>query len=253
MTKGHSPLGSSTTLDPIVRVASKPNQTPDVVALEIVKRSGATPFLDVAGEPRLRRKTEGPEDISWPIRSRRTEAWIARLYNDKTKVLISRSSIDRVLLCLEGLAEDNNRSDIELCDIIETEPVLGLLIRYVRHEQQVKSVSGDLLNALTTLTKGSPHLRTKTWPESPEALGRRIRQLLPWIRKAGIGVEFIRDKNHRWISLRDGIDCSQTGLSPEPSSANSFGDNTFQHSDSDDGSQVNLEDEFNLILNGDVS
>jgi hypothetical protein len=250
----HSCLGSSISPDPIVQVQSRPTQTSDVIALNIVKKKGAVPFLDAAGEPRLRRKTEGPEDISWPIRSRQTKAWIACLYNDKTNALISRSSIDRVLLCLEGLAEDNDRSDIELCDIIETEPVLGLLIRHVRHEQQVKLVSGDLLNALTKLTKDSPHLRTRTWPESPEALGRRIRQLLPWIRKAGIGVEFIRDKHHRWISLRDGIDSSQTGLSPEPSSAKSFGDNTFQHSDSNDSSSnVDQEAEYNLIMNGELS
>jgi len=232
---------------------SKPTQTPDVIALKIVKKKGAVPFLDAAGEPRLRRKTEGPEDISWPIRSRQTEAWIARLYNGKTKALICRSSIDRVLLCLEGLAEDNDRSDIELCDIIETEPVLGLLIRHVRHEQQVKSSAGDLLKSLNKLTQDAPHLRTMTWPKSPEALGRRIRRLLPWIRKAGISAEFIRDKHHRWVSLRDGIDSSDVKPSSKPSSAKSSDVNELQISDSSDGSKVNPEAEFNLIMNGDIS
>jgi hypothetical protein len=246
-----SNLGSSTTPDPIVQDASNP--PPDVVVLEIVKQNGATPFLDAAGEPRLRRNSEGPEDISWPLRSCQTKAWIARLYNDTTRMLIGRSSIDRVLLCLEGLAEDNDRSDVELCDIVETDPVLGLLIRHVRHEKKVKSSAGDLLNAINQLTRDAPHLRTTTWPKSPEALGRRIRRLLPWIRKAGISAEFIRDKHHRWISLHDGIDSSDVKPSPKLSSAKSSDVNKLQNSDSNDGSEVNLEAEFNLIINGAIS
>jgi hypothetical protein len=248
-------------LTPIPEVAvastaqSKPQVSPEVVALELVLQTGAIPYLDPAGEPRIRRTTDGTETLPWPVRSRETEAWVAKLYYEHARGLLSRGHIDRVLLYLEGKAAEQQQTGLELCDAIEADPLLGLLIRLIKHERFLKDTPENLLNRVNELAQGRLYLRAlHRWPKSPETMGRRVRSLQPWLLRAGFTIEYQRDGRHRWIILSDSGDGYQLTPSPEPSLTNSVTGNGFRQSDGSDGTEkTNPEAEFDRIMKGAIA
>jgi hypothetical protein len=223
----------------------------EVIALNLVLTSGAILYLDTAGEPRIRRKGEGATLHPSPIRSAEIEAWVERLFFDSSKRLLSRGQIDRVLLYLAGKAEDHQQTDIELCDAVDTEPVLRFLVRLVNHERYLKTTVGDLLKRLNELAVDQPFvLRSERWPRDPVSLGRRLRRLCSWLDKAGIEIDFSqREATHRWIVLTDGSDTSQGTLSSEPSYPNELAPNGLRQAVGTDGKENFCpEDEFNQLM-----
>jgi hypothetical protein len=222
----------------------KPNE---VVALELVLQAIEEVYSDPAGEPRIRRKNDNPDEISWPIRSREMGGWVAKLFYENTGNLLTRGQIDRVLLYLEGKAEEKQRHDLELCDVIEIEPILGLLIRLVKHEQHLKTTSDQLLKRLEGLAEERIHALTSSkWPRSPETLGRRLRKLKPWLNRAGIDIEYLREARRRLIVLNVR---KQTEPSLIPSFSNQQHENGLRLSDRNDGSGiVTAEAEFNKLM-----
>lgn len=100
--------------------------------------------------------------------------------------MINHRALDRVLLCLEGLSENNEDSDYKLCDLIDIDPLLGVIIRYVRFQRHVKSTAAEILKQLNLNTTENPVVRTANWPQSPESMGVRLRKLMKWLMEAGI-------------------------------------------------------------------
>lgn len=223
----------------------------DIEAIKIVLSSGAVPFLDVAGIARLRRATDEGNEVSWPIQSQRTRAWIARTFYRQSNCLINRRALDRVLLCLEGLAEENDDTDVELCDLIDIDPLLGVIVRYVKFQGYVKATAADLLGDLNSFTKYDPVVRAVNWPLSPESLGLRLRKLIKWLEKAGIGTQFVRDNRNRWIIMSDGYVGSSPKLSPPPTSSSPHENKECNSSDACDSHQASdLEAQFREIQKG---
>lgn len=200
-----------------------PTPSVDTQAIRMVTESGAVPFLDVAGIARIHRKPgdakepDNEKQICWPVQSQRIRAWVAKIFYEQTQNMIHQRALDRVLLCLEGMAEDNDDCDAELCDLIDIDPLLGVLIRYVRFQRYVKLTAADLLEQLNQFTADDPIVRSVNWPRSPESMGLRLRKLIDWLSKAGIFTEFQRDNRNRWIVMRDGYDGSETQLSQQSS------------------------------------
>ncbi len=221
----------------------------DVVALELVLQGMTECYLDPSGEPRLRRKSDKPDDVPWPVRSRETEGWIAKIFFEATHTLLGRGQIDRVLLYLEGKAAEHTRVDMELCDAIESEPVLGLIIQLIKHERYLKTTTDALLRRLRELAKDRPYLMlAPRWPARTEALGRSLRRLGPWFSKAEIKITFTRDGRHRWIELTDSFGRHNGEPSPQPSQANPTPQQNLCHSDGSDGEVDTAKVEFAQIM-----
>ena len=233
--------------EPLKPGASLP---PDVVALNLVMSTGAVLYLDPAGEPRIRRASDGTDDIPWPLRSRVTEGWLAKLYFEYSHRLLGRSEIDRILLCLEGKAADNPHVNIELCDAIESEPVLGLIIHVMQHEQYLKLTADDLLRRLRDSVKDRPYLLTSPrWPKNAESLGRRLRTFSSWLQKANVVITFERDGRNRWIILSASTRSKNTEPSPQPSHSNLLLQGDFQQGDGSDRAIVATpEVEFDRLM-----
>jgi len=71
-----------------------------------------------------------------------------------------------------------------------------------RGEGGWKGTSTELLAALTQiLSEGT--LRSKTWPKTPKALASNLRRLVPFLRQAGVEVDFPikRDGRHKFVML----------------------------------------------------
>lgn len=224
----------------------------DVIAINLIISTGALLYLDPAGEPRIRHPTESTEDVPWPIRSRVTEAWVAKLFFERKHRLLTKPQVDRIILCLEGKAADNPQTNMELCDAIESEPVLGLLIQLIRHHQHMKTTADVLLCQLRELGRERPYvLNSAQWPNSVEALGRKLRRLTQWLKKADVDIIFKREGRNRWIILTNGRTSSNAKPSQEPSSSNTLSVNDFQKGDGSDGATVlNPELEFDRIMKG---
>jgi hypothetical protein len=123
------------------------------------------------------------------VRSRETEAWVAKLQYEHARGLLSRGDIGRVLLYLEGKAAEQQQTDLELCDAMEADPLLGLLIRLIKHGWFLKDTPENLLNRVNELAQGRPYLhRLRRWPKNAESMGRQVRSLQPWLLKAGITI-----------------------------------------------------------------
>jgi len=101
----HDKLASPPSNAPPTAAGASPNGPAAIVVLQAVLDSGAEPYCDLAGIPRLRRKTDKAEFLPWPIRSRQVEAWIAKLYYEKDKLFVNRSVLQQVSLVLEGIAD----------------------------------------------------------------------------------------------------------------------------------------------------
>lgn len=223
----------------------------DAEAIEIVLSSGAVPFLDVAGIARLRRDPEDENEVCWPIQSQRTRAWLMTTFYKRTNWLINKRALDRVLLCLEGFAEEKDDTDAELCDLIDIDPLLGVIVRYVKFQGYVKATAADLLRDLNGFTKNDPVVRTVNWPQSPESLGVRLRKLVMWLQKAGVGTEFVRDNRNRWIIMSDGHDGLSHKLSQTRPSGSPHEDKGCTSGDACDSQQASdLEAQFREIQKG---
>lgn len=223
----------------------------DLEAINIVISSGAVPFLDVAGTGRLRRHQEGENEVSWPIQSQRTRAWVAKVFYMQTNCLINKRALDRVLLLLDGLAEENDDIEVDLCDLIDIDPLLGVIVNYVKFQGYVKATAVDLLRNLNEFTRKDSVVRTVNWPQSPESLGVRLRKLIKWLEKAGIGTEFVRDSRNRWIILTDSYDGLSPKLSPTSISSPPHENKECNSSDAYDSHQAfDLEAQFREIQKG---
>ena len=224
----------------------------DVIALDLIISTGADLYLDPAGEPRIRRSSEAPEDMPWPVRSRITEGWVANLFFEMTHRLLTKPQIDRIIICLEGMAARNPQTNMELCDAIESEPVLGLLIQLIRHQQHMKTTADSLLCQLRDLARERPYvLKSPRWPNSTEALGRALRRVAPWLKKADVDIAFKREGRNRWVILTNSSTRLKTEPSQRASSANHLANSDFSENDRSDSAEVaNPELEFEKLMKG---
>ena len=186
--------------------------TPAPSVLQLLLESGAQPYCDVAGIPRLRRETDNAPFLPWPIRSRQVEAWAANLYYRQNGQLIGRSELQQALLVLEGIALENPEGDGEIDDVIEEEPVLTMLIVLLTDRNTWEGTASQLLSELTQLawSHGVNPDRHPAWPVDAARLSSRLRQLTPWLAKAEIIYSYERSAYQRKHSFKRSNDASSS-------------------------------------------
>lgn len=221
------------------------------MAVQLVLSKHPHLFLDSAGEPRIRRPFDLDKEIAWRVDSTRIRGWIARVYYEEAEEVLRKEAMERVLVLLAGLAEKHDESDLEVCDAADVDPLLRYIIRRLRDERHLKITAEQLLNDLELSTRERPYLRqASNWPKCPEEVGKRVRGLRRWLKKASIELnDNQRNKHHRWLIFSLVDDGKTYPPSPSPSSASSASGNELQLGDRGDGRvDLDLEAEFARMM-----
>jgi len=109
----------------------------------------------------------------------------------------------------------DNRADI-VGDVLDADPVASAVIAYMGTQTGVVAQTASaLLGALGEIVS-TQQRKAKSWPDTPRALAGRLRRAAPFLRKAGIAVEFGEREGHMRarvikISAADGADAQSSG------------------------------------------
>jgi hypothetical protein len=112
----------------------------------------------------------------------------------------------------------DNRADI-VSDVLDADPVASAVIAFMEAQKGVVTQTASfLLGALGEIVN-TQQRKSKAWPDTPRALSSRLRRTAPFLRKAGIQIDFGGREGHtgkRLITLSVGPDW--VGKTPSPSS-----------------------------------
>ena len=106
-------------------------------------------YCNIVGQPciRLPPKRAGPTTQAWPLWSNRVRAWIAEfVWKRKTTVLLERE-VTRIPWVLEGKAWEDRRTDLDVKDAMDQEPVLEALLIWL-NEAENQSYDGNCTKLL---------------------------------------------------------------------------------------------------------
>lgn len=122
-------------------------------------------------------------------------------------------------------AYHDNRADI-VSDVLDADPVASAVITFMESQKDaVTQTASFLLGALGEIIS-TQQRKSKGWPDTPRALSSRLRRAAPFLRKAGIQIDFGGREGHtgkRLITLLTGPDwVGKTPSPPSPPSPDEF-------------------------------
>jgi hypothetical protein len=167
----------------VIDVTEKPRSLVDVIL-----RSGIDLFVDSTGIARLRRPTDGLDDWAWPIDSEFAIAFLSKFAFDHNGTMLKGSELSAIVRILQGCAFENYRPDVAASDLVERDPVLRAVVRFMGDERHWKGPAAKLLVSLRAaiIDEGIDFQRDKSWPKVPAQLSVRLRQLRPALERFGI-------------------------------------------------------------------
>jgi hypothetical protein len=80
--------------------------------------------------------------------------------------------------------------------VIDADPVAAAVRDVMATKTAWKGTASDLMSALGEMT-GERVSKSKAWPDGPRALAGRLRRAATFLRKIGIGIEFVREGRER--------------------------------------------------------
>jgi len=105
--------------------------------------------------------------------------------------------------------------------VIDADPIAAAVGAVMTTRTEWTGTASDLLGALAELA-GERVAKAKTWPDSPRALGGRLRRAATFLRKIGIDISFEREGRARTRMIRITTAASEPqGARPSASSARS--------------------------------
>jgi len=85
--------------------------------------------------------------------------------------------------------------------VIEADPIAAAVRAVMATRTEWTGTASELLGALGELA-GERVAKAKTWPDSPRALGGRLRRAATFLRKIGIDIGFEREGRARTRMIR---------------------------------------------------
>ena len=164
-------------------------------ALERILATEPDLYINVVGQPTIKLPTSSGQPLpqTWLLRSERIKAWIAEFMWDQTGVVLAERVIERIVTVLVGKAWHDPRHDVELTEAMDEDPLLDALLIFM-HEHSVYDKSCTALKAdLDQLARSSGlDVKDRLWPKATPQLSRRIAELKPLLKRAGITAELGR-------------------------------------------------------------
>ncbi len=188
----------------------------DLVALQAVLNAKPELFVDIAGEPRIDLPfsciTPNRRPLPWPLRHGRVRAEIAEFIFRETGHVLFDQEITRILSVLEGKAWKDQRTDLDLKQALDEEPVVEALFIFLHQpetEGRFQGPCSKLLLALTKLgRKSGVDTRSKAWPKGAAQFSFRLGQLEQLLAKCGITVTRGRQPGGaRYVKLESTFTC----------------------------------------------
>lgn len=223
------------------------------LALEQILTTNLELYINFVGQPTigLPNSLERPRREYWPLRSERIKAWVAEFVWDQFGVVLAEREIDRIVTVLVGKAWHDQRHDIAVTEAMDQDPLLEALL-ILMQEHAVFDKSCTALKAELDHVARAAGLDTKDrlWPKGAPQLSRRIEELKPFLKRAGVTAELgRRSGGHRFVKLTceksSGGDVA--GPPPSPSIDNShYPREIHRHDDGDGDSRRML---FDLLRN----
>lgn len=115
----------------------------DVRVLQLIEQLSPDLFRSIPGDPCIRLPQTGAacQGDHWPLRSQGVKAWIAEtgwrrigiLLSDR-QIDLSDRQIDRIVNVLEGMAWNNPRTESEVTDALDADPLFEAVFIYL-HER----------------------------------------------------------------------------------------------------------------------
>lgn len=104
-----------------------------------------------------------------------------------------------------------NREDA-VEDVIDADPIAAAVRALMAARTEWTGTASELLGALAAMA-GERMAKSKAWPESPRALGGRLRRAATFLRKIGVEIGFDREGRARTRTIR--ITTTQNHAAPE--------------------------------------
>lgn len=211
------------------------------IALEQILATNPELYINLVGQPTIG-LPPSPERLRrehWPLRSERVKAWVAEFTWDQFGDILAEREIDRIVTVLVGKAWHDQRNDIAVTEAMDQDPLFeSLLILMQEHAVFDKSCTA-LKDELDRVARANGlDTKDRLWPKGAPQLSRRIEELKPLLKRAGIMAELgRRSGGTRFVKLTyekaSGGDA--TGPPPTPSIDNSHHPNEIRRHDDSDG------------------
>ena len=222
-------------------------------ALERILAMKPKLFINLVGQPTIGLPTtsEQPLPKTWPLRSERVKAWVAEFVWDQSGIVLAEREIDRIVTVLVGKAWHDQRNDIAVTEAMDQDPLLEALLIFVRRHAVFDKTCTALGIALESVAREAGlDTKDRHWPKGAPQLSRRIEELKPLLKRAGVTAELGRRAGgFRFVKLT--CDKSSGGDVAGPPHASSI-DNSHhpreihRHDDGDGDSRKML---FDLLRN----
>lgn len=210
-------------------------------ALERILATKPKLFINIVGHPTIVLPMSSDQSLpkTWPLRSERIKAWIAEFVWGQSGVILAEREIDRIVTVLVGKAWHDQRNDISVTEAMDQDPLFESLL-ILMQECAVFDKSCTALKVELDRVARANGLDTKDrlWPKAAPQLSRRIEELKPLLKRAGVTAELgRRSGGMRFVKLTceksSGGDV--TGPPPAPSIDNSHHPNKIRPHDDSDG------------------
>lgn len=210
-------------------------------ALERILATKPELFINIVGQPTIVLPTSSDQPLpkTWPLRSERIKAWVAEFVWGQSGIILAEREIDRIVTVLVGKAWHDQRNDITVTEAMDQDPLLeSLLILMQEHAVFDKSCTA-LKEELDRVARANGiDTKDRLWPKGAPQLSRRIEELKPLLKRAGVTAELgRRSGGMRFIKLKcekvSGGDVA--GPPPAPSIDNSHHPNDIHRHDDSDG------------------
>ena len=222
-------------------------------ALERILAMKPKLFINLVGQPTIGLPTasEQPLPKTWPLRSERVKAWVAEFVWDQSGIVLAEREIDRIVTVLVGKAWHDQRNDIEVTEAMDQDPLLEALLIFARRQAVFDKTCTALgIDLESVAREAGLDTKDRHWPKGAPQLSRRIEELKPLLKRAGVTAELgRRSGGFRFVKLT--CDKSSGGEVAGPPPASSI-DNSHhpreihRHDDGDGDSRKML---FDLLRN----
>lgn len=98
--------------------------------------------------------------------------------------------------------------------VIESNALANVVRRWIEIDGKIEGTATELLELLSNGVD-EKILKRPEWPKGPQALGTKLREVAPYLRRLGMEVEFGRGRNRRRITIRKNAEPAVTAF-PEP-------------------------------------
>ena len=189
--------------------------------------------------PLRKKRTQQSE---YPIRHSRTQAALAYFLCKKTGLVPHQSELNRILNILEGKAWRKNKTNPELADAFDSDPLLEtvfLLLKQKGGGGVFKGTCTKLANELNRLAiSNAIDSKHSNWPKGIAQLSHRLWQAKPILNKACIEITRKRlpgGQRNITLTIRDPCDTATTAASQQRHAPNSPSNQCVRSSDAIDG------------------